>query len=476
MLFDLVVIFLFIIFFVIGIFQNPIKSIIQLGFYLIFTYIFYQLIYFIILLILNNNSYFSAAISNIVVGFDSVNLEINSYSSMIGEKLLVFDDIYGNPLYLNKVLQAFIYTISFCISSIISFILSYVLGLLIYLKLKKKGKLSFKNNKKRYISSSIISFIFLFLVFSMTISPYQSVANNLYIVNEIAYSINLSESLKEEEKELNENKILYQKTNAKYQNILNEYDEMRITINEYSDQLMLYLKEYYEYNDSYKEFINERENIDETKVNSLKLNELDKKLYTLNNDLIILKEKMDENSTIFSTFNGKQFDNYYNIYGNLFLSNVNNNQIDEVIVKFKGVDSLVDEYLSKYFSFINKIPSLKFLDKIFSINYGYGIFFKDNKLTTLNKEMSNFKENYNNLYQYDMTLFKKYLNELLEESNEELASLNDSYKEKEEAYKEVAASYVEFKENEDDFLDDYRKNLDKIKSEVEDIKTLLSSF
>lgn len=476
MLFDLVVIFLFIIFFVIGIFQNPIKSVIQLGFYLIFTYIFYQLIYFIILLILNNNSYFSAAISNIVVGFDSVNLEINSYSLMMGEKLLVFDDIYSNPLYLNKVLQAFIYTISFCISSIISFILSYVLGSLIYLKLKKKGNFSFKSNKKRYISSSIISFIFSFLVFSMTISPYQSVVNNLYIVNEVAYSINLSESLKEEEKELNENKILYQKTNTKYQDILNKYDKMRITINEYSDQLMLYLKEYYEYDDSYKEFINERENIDETKVNSLKLNELDKKLYTLNNDLIIVKEKMDENSTIFSTFNSKQFDNYYNIYGNLFLSNSNNNQIDEVIVKFKGVDSLVNEYVSKYFSFINKIPSLKFLDKLFSINYGYGIFFKENKLTTLNKEMSSFKENYNNLYQYDMTLFKKYLNELLEESNEELASLNASYKEKEVAYQDVAASYVEFKETEDNFLVDFRKSLDKIKSEVEDIKTLLSSF
>lgn len=476
MLFDLVVIFLFIIFLVINAFRNPKMAFLHMIFYLVFTYVLYQLIYFIILLILNNNYYLESSISDLAIAFNLINGELNSYSSIIGEQLLVFDETYTDTLYLTKLTQSFIYTISFFFSSIISFIFSYLVALLIYLSLKRKGKNKIKNNKRKYIYSSFISLIFTFLTFSMTLSPYQIAANNLKIVNEVAYNIKFKDSLNEEINELNKIKTFYSLTNQKYETILNGYKSINNEVNNYNDEITPYKNEYYFYLDNYNDFIKKRDELINKGIDLNQLKELNNKLEILENDLSILKTKMDDNTTYFSSFNTEYYNNYYDIYGNLFYSEVYIEDAETFINKFYSLDKTINEYRDIYLNFIKKLPSLRFLNKIFSLNFGYGLFFNNNKLTTLTKEMNNFKTNYNDVYNYDTEVFKNYIDNLNEKSNVLISNLNDTYKEKENTYKNMEASFLNFKEKEDSYINDTKTQLNKIKSEVEEINSLLTSF
>ena len=138
MVFDIAITLFIIIGLIIGIFRNPIMSIIHTVLFVCFTFLFTPILGTFMPTILEmNNINLADLASSAANAISMVNNEIISFGENIGVKLLTIPSLYTTPSFLEGALKGISNSLTFLVSSILSLIISYLVSWIFYLLIKR---------------------------------------------------------------------------------------------------------------------------------------------------------------------------------------------------------------------------------------------------------------------------------------------------------------------------------------------------
>lgn len=478
MLFDLIIILIFLTILIIGVFKKPLKGLIELGIYLILTILFIEVFYlFLLFLIKMNNIDLNSFYYDISGAVSIVNIELKGIGERIDEELIYFDPLYLNSSYYNKITKAILYSLSLSLSSIFSYFLSILITYLLFKFLKKKSKKDRKESKRRYIYSSIISLISSILIILISVSPYQNVINNYNNFYNNFNKNNINENLGESKNKLNNSSTLYNKTLLKYEeinegysSILNEIDSINYNNKIYDNSFKNYLLIY----NDYKKIIDEYDNLN---IDNESLKEIKNKLEEATKLIKEIENNKINEEEVLSTFIDEININYNKNIKDYFDSSlINLNTINGFIGRIENIYSELDFYLEDFNKIIDKLPSSIYLNKIFSFSFFIDYFIYNDNLTNLSSEVNKFIEELNNIYSCNLDKFNNYFNRLINENNDKLNELNDNYDEFYEKYIEDETNANNIKKYEENYFSSYLTNLNRLDNLLNEIKELINKF
>lgn len=478
MLFDLIIIFIFLIILTINIFKKPLKGIIEFIIYLVFTYLLVEPIYLLLVYIINkSNIDINSLIYDIPSGFTLLNEELYGLSNRINEEFIYFDSIYLDSSYFNKLIKSILYSFSLSISSLFSYLLAILITFLLFKLFKKLNKKNRLDNKYRYIYSSFISLISSILIMLITISPYQNVMNNYINLYNTFNSYDVNSELNETRSSLNDLSSFYNQTLLKYSDINSDYKVINSEIeiiknnNKSNDDL---------YNNYYKTYLNYKEIIEISYLNdpsNIYIEEAKKRIEEVTKlieEIEINNEKEEDTLNEFiSSINLNYNEKIKDIFNE---TSINTNIVNGLINRMENVENTINSYINRYTKNINKLPSLIYLNKLFSFSFGSSYFIYNNKLTDLTKEINSFINELNNVYSYDLSSFKSYFKKIIDENNIKLTSLNEEYEIIYDSYLNDKNEIDLIKKYEENYFSSYSINLNNLSNLLNEINELINKF
>lgn len=483
MVFDIAITLFIIIGLIIGIFRNPIMSIIHTVLFVCFTFLFTPILGTFMPTILEmNNINLADLASSAANAISMVNNEIISFGENIGVKLLTIPSLYTTPSFLEGALKGISNSLTFLVSSILSLIISYLVSWIFYLLIKRYY---FEFNKvkrlKFYIKAPIsfsFTFFFIFFFLSFTFSPYQNIKNSfdqLYLTFD---KVNIMEKIENEYNDITSLINNIKEKGQELSSIDEKINKLDKNIEEYYDNNMTYFIESY----SLKE---EKDNliviIDESLTDSSITNKDKIKLNEYKSSLLLMDKKFENiNDLIF-----KDDETIYNFSYELTLLsdeiNVNKdkfisefNDFTSSVNKLKSIDNDLNKYLEEIDNIRQKFIKSSWYDFLFSIDYGYMSFLYNGNIYSLKEEVNNFIINFDNLLNENISLVKSYFNKEVKKGNDKLYEIEEKIEDYNEDITLKEKSFNEFSIKKEENNKDIEELLVNLKEEINKIKEDLS--
>lgn len=485
MIFDIAITLFIIIGLIIGLFRNPLMSIIHTILFVCFSFLFFPLLSALMPKILEmNNINLSDFASMVANAISMVNNELVDFGKNIGVNLATLPSIYTSPSFLEGALKGISNSFSFLISSFLSLIISYIVSWIIYLLIKRYvvefDKIKHVKFFKRSILSFSFTFLFIFFSLSFIFSPYQNIKNSYDDLFITFNNINLMEKIESEYNDVTSLINNIKKTDNELSILNDKLIKMDKKVESYYDLNIDYFIKLDSLNNTKEELIN---TIDESLLdssistnNKIKLNEYKNNLLSLDKTLTTINELIFKDDDIIYTFDNEFL--LLNEKINIEKEKFNNalNMFSLSVDKINTLESDLNKYLNELDSINNKFIKSNWYNFLFSIDYGYMNYLYNGRIYNLKEEVNNFIINFNNTLSEDISFLKSYFNkevkignDKLYEMEEKIDSYNDNITSKESSFNGFIINKDETNNKIEDLLNEIENTLTKIK---EDLSTL----
>lgn len=485
MILDIAITLFIIIGLIIGIFRNPLMSIIHTILFICFSFLFFPILGTLMPKILEvNNINLSDFASTIANAISMVNNELIDFGNNIGINLSTIPLLYTSPSFIEGALKGISNSFSFLFSSLLSLIISYIVSWIIYLLIKRYSiefdKIKHIKFYKRSLVSSLFTFIFIFFSLSFIFSPYQNIKNSydnlIYTFN----NINLMENIETEYNDVNNLINNIKKTDNELSILDESIIKMDKKIENYYDLNISYFLKLDSLNKSKEELIviiDEKMNESSlSSINKTKLSEYKNTLLSLDNELVKINELIfkddgslynfeDELLALKEEINDEK-DNFINAL-NIFSSSVD---------KINSLDNDLTKYLNEIENVGNKFIKSSRYNFLFSIDYGYMNYLYNGKIYSLKEEVNNFIINFNNTLKEDISLLKSYFNNEVKIGNDKLYEMeekidlyNKEIVNKESLFNDFIISKEETNKNIDELIINIENTLTKVKEDLSNL-------
>lgn len=481
MIIDIVITLFIIIGLIIGLFRNPIMSIIHLALFVAFSFLFYPLFIYVVPKILEVNNINIHDLASLAAnGISMFNNELAEFGNSLNLNLITIPSIYSSPSYLEGALKGAVNSLSFFISSLLSFLLSYGVAWAIYALIKRYlleyGKKKILKLPIKMSTSFVINAVFIFISLSFIFSPYQNV---LYSYTSLVDTFNKVDLMGEVENE-------YQDVT----NLIKKIKSTNNTLTTFEDRLTrmdLTIDEYFSFNfESEDKIVSLKEEINELniKLNELILNEKNEttlsiyegykdELASLDTSFNEIVSLVGENNRVLYSFNA-DFDE------NLALIKEEKEDFSSSLELFESsVDLLnsVDNNLNKYLEILNayknKFPKSEWYGWLFNANYGYLNYLYNGTLYNLKGEINSFIEIFEDTLSKDLTLLKSYYNEEVVNGNNKIYEMEGRVDEINEKITYKENEFNIFKEDSILINEKIDENFKKIEETISNIKAII---
>ncbi len=427
---DILILILFLLGIGLGLLRNPFMALIHLVLFIGFTYLFYFIFIPITPSLL---SLFDISVDELATSltnaFSSINLELNNLANSFNYAPQILDDTYLTNAYNLALINSLLSLIIFLISAVISLIVSYLFAWLIYGLLKKfvfkKREDIFKNKKPvKMLSSSLISFIFVFFSVSFIASPYQIVRKEF---NNVLTSINLMEDIN-----LSGTDALILKAD----DLKNNLNNLKTYVNDLNDLKNYYLNEANQVlplvdDLSYK--LNQMDlKVDRllaqgvTSISSYSLSEISSTIEEGIEIIALIEENLDPYIDEFDRYEEEINSALNSIDDGIATIDQNINSFNETINVLTGVDEEINKMKGLFNDISFALPLSSWFDFMLNINYGYmGVSYEG--ADSLNIEFNKLVSSLDNIIKYNIEHVNQSIPSILTEAEEALNKGEETY-------------------------------------------------
>lgn len=460
MIIDIAIIVLVILITVIGIFRNPIKCAIDLVLFIVFTFIFYNVLVGVQDQIIGLTGYSISQIGEMHIGqsLESANNSLSNLAIQLEITILgINPDLTNDELYV-QVGYAVVHSLFFVVSSILSVILAYGIGWGIYAIFRNKAK---KINKlPRMLSSVGISLVFALTFITFTFSPIYMISNNATKINNYTENQNL------------ENAVTFlNDTNDKaksYETTLNDANTKLTTvnneINSYESIIIDFDTSIYDLKKRYDDIgarIDTLSKKDLSASDRYAIEEVQKQYKTYEteiNDSIATFESSKNDYYSLKT----EINNYANQTTDVSqlldtLSSLTT-KVNQYYTQIKNIDGNYKQYLPSMFSFLG------------NINFGYVSF--DSTAT----EISDLNEFFDLLDKNLDSLINNDLVKLVEEGNKKVNALVDTIEKYKSELDNFDSEYNKYKSQIDSEIEEGQSEIEKVSTELDKYEAELTKL